>query len=187
MEPGDVLAKFSHLLTLTRVSSLHALVAVSELWLPRLTVGDSVELTIDALPGQTFAGSIGRIHPTVDPATRQGKVEVVLEPVPPGARPGQFCRVHFQSPPFEALMVPFASLQYDAEGEYVMRVDAGDLVHRVAVSTSDGFGERLRVVFGLAAGDRVVVRGLLGLEDGKRVQLNEATDIAGPAAGGVQR
>lgn len=187
VEPGDVLAKFSHLLTLTQPRPLVAEVGVSELWLPRLAVADTVRIRIDALPGQQFDGSIERIHPSVDRSTRQGMVEVVLDPVPDGARPGQFSRVRFESRPFEALLVPFASLQYDSEGEYVMRVDADGRVHRVAVRTGDGYGDRLRVLEGLQPGARVVVRGLLGLKDGATVRVNSVVgatvDAAKPESG----
>lgn len=179
VEPGDVLARFSHLLTLNQPSPLVAKVAVSELWLPRLAVGDTASMRIDALPDTEFSAAIGRIHPGVDPSSLQGVVEVLLEPVPPGARPGQFCRVTFSGPEYQALMLPFASLQYDSEGEYVMRVDADDKVRRVAVETRGGIGDRVEVVSGLAAGDRVVVRGLLGLKDGRAVQI---VPVAPPAA-----
>jgi RND family efflux transporter MFP subunit len=154
------------------------------LWLPYLAVGDQVSLTIDALRGQRFSANIDRIHPGVDRNSRQGVVEVVLEPgsdrVPDGARPGQFCRVTFNSPPLQALLVPFAALQYDSEGEFVMRVDADLKARRVAVKTGDGVGDRLQVLDGLAVGDQLVVRGLLGLRDGSTVSIREAD--SGPAA-----
>ena len=173
VEPGDVLAKFSHLLTLTRPSPLVAKVGVSELWLPYLAVGDKVSLTIDALPGQGFNAKIDRIHPGIDRSSRQGVVEVVLEPVPAGARPGQLCRVTFRSPPLQALLVPFAALQYDSEGEFVMQVGDDGKAHRVAVKTGAGIGDRLQLLAGLQAGDRVVVRGLLGLKDGRAVRVRD--------------
>jgi membrane fusion protein (multidrug efflux system) len=176
VEPGDVAAKFSHLLTLTKPSPLVAEVGVSELWLPHLKVGDRVSLTIDALPGERFSANIDRIHPDVDRNSRQGVVEVVLEPVPAGARPGQFCRVTFRSPPSEALLVPFAALQYDSAGEFVMRVGADGKAHRAAVKTGDGIDDRLQLLQGLQAGDRVVVRGLLGLKDGSVVSIRAGGD-----------
>lgn len=182
VEPGDVLAKFSHLLTLIKPSPLVAKVGVSELWLPHLAVGDPVSLSIDALPGQRFAASIDRIHPAVDPDSRQGVVEVLLDPPPAGARPGQFCRVTFTSPPMQALLVPFAALQYDSGGEFVMRVDDDRKAERVAVKTGDGVGDRLQVLDGLQAGDRVVIRGLLGLKDGSRVSVHQGDGRVGAAA-----
>jgi RND family efflux transporter MFP subunit len=165
------------LLTLIQAAPLIAEVAVSELWLPRLRVGDPVTLGIDALPGRTFTATIGRIHPTVDRSSRQGIVELVLDPVPDGARPGQFCRVTFRAPSHQALLLPFASLQYDSDGEYVMAVGADGKVHRTAVVTGDGYDDRLELRSGLEPGARVVVRGLLGLEDGSLVSIDAAEDL----------
>lgn len=178
-EPGDVLAKFSHLLTLTSPSPLLAEVKVSELWLPNLAVGDEVSLTIDALPGKRFSAAIDRIYPGIDPASRQGVAEVVLDPVPAGARPGQFCRVTFRSPPSPVLLVPFAALQYDSEGEFVMRIGEDDKAQRVAVQTGDGVADQLQVLDGLQAGDRVVVRGLLGLKQGSKVVVRDGDEQPG--------
>jgi len=172
VEPGDVLARFSHLLTLIQAAPLIAEVSVSELWLPRLRVGDSVTLGIDALPGRTFTAIIGRIHPTVDRSSRQGIVELVLDPVPRGARPGQFSRATFQAPSHQALLLPFASLQYDSDGEYVMVVGDDGKAHRTAVVTGDGYDDRLELRSGLEAGAQVVVRGLLGLDDGSTVSID---------------
>ena len=189
VEPGDVLARFSHLLTLSDASTLTAEVGVSELWLPRLHVGAMASVTIDALPGKTYPGRIERIHPGVNRDTRQGLVEVVLNPVPDGARPGQLCRVTFTATGHEALLVPFVALQFDRAGEYVMVAEL-DLesdaegamrARRVNLRTGSGFGERLEVLDGLEPGARVVVRGLLGLKDGDAVSA--APDDSGVDAG----
>ncbi len=95
VQPGDMLARHTQLFTLVDASELLVSVTVPERVLPRLRAGETVEVRIDALGAAHFPARIRRIHPTVDPGTRLGRVEVALESVPPGAAVGQACVVRF--------------------------------------------------------------------------------------------
>ncbi len=170
VEPGDVAPKHTHLLTLVDPSSLVTEVSVSELILPGLKVGDPADVRIDALGNKTYTGRISRIYPTVDPATRQGRLEVALNPVPPGASPGQFCRVTLHTGARPHLVMPLAGLQRDGQGEYVFVLDEANTAHRTAVQSGLRFADLVEIRFGVSSGQRVVVRGFLGLNDGQRVE-----------------
>jgi membrane fusion protein (multidrug efflux system) len=178
-EPGDVVARYTHVLTLTDPASLVTEVSVSELILPELGVGDPVEVRIDALGPEPFPGRVLRLHPALDPRSRRGVVEVALAPVPPGAQAGQFARVTLRTAGRERLLVPFTALQRDRDREVVYRLGAGGRVERVPVRSGERFGTEAEVLEGLAPGDRVVVRGLMGLREGQSVEV--VPGAAGPA------
>jgi membrane fusion protein (multidrug efflux system) len=118
-EPGNVVEKHTHLLTISDPSSLVTEVSLSELILPQVAVDDPVKVTIDALGRAVHNGKILRIHPTLDPVTRRGTVEVEIKPVPNGARPGQLCRVEFTTRIAQRLVIPFRAIRRDDQGEYV--------------------------------------------------------------------
>ncbi len=179
-EPGNVAERFTHLLTLSDPSSLITEVTVSELLLPRLREGDAVQVRIDALGKTGYTGRIKRIHPDLDPLTRRGTVEVELKPVPQGARPGQLCRVRFQSRADTRLTIPFKALRRDAQGEYVFLVDDEQVAHRRSVVSGARLGERMEIKQGLVAGDRIVSRGFLNLKDGLRVRDVSAQKKSSP-------
>jgi RND family efflux transporter MFP subunit len=170
-EPGDAVARFTHLLTLTDDKTLLAALPVSELVLPSLAQGDPVTLSLDALGDTRLKGRILRIHPTVDPVTRQGTIEVVLEDPPPQARPGQLCRVELQLRPQPRLTVPFPALRRDTQGEYVFLYGEDKAVHYTPVVSGLHLGERIEIVTGMSQGKQVVVNGFLGLNDGMKVSL----------------
>lgn len=174
-EPGDAVAEFTHLLTLSATDSLLAEIALSELLLPGLAVNDPVSIRLDALGDREFAGRILRIHPKVDPLTRQGIVEVRLAEPPAEARPGQLCRVHLSLRPRPRLTVPFSALRRDTRGEYVFRLDAGMIARRTAVISGSHLEQRVEILEGLDEGDRVVSNGFLGLADGMPVTTADAT------------
>jgi membrane fusion protein (multidrug efflux system) len=177
VEPGDVVAKHSHLLTLIDPGSLVTEIYVSELLLPHLEPGDPVEVRIDALGNRVFPGRIQRIHPELDRVARQGVVEVALDPVPPGARAGQFARVTLETAEVERMLVPFAAVKRDRDGEFVYRVGEQNEVHRAPVRTGIRTGSQIEILEGLNPGDRIVTRGFLGLSVGKRVKPVEKQDL----------
>jgi RND family efflux transporter MFP subunit len=171
---GDATPKHAHLLTLIDPTRLVTDVDVSELALPNLRVGHTAQVRIDALGAASFPGRILRIHPTLDAATRSGRVEVVLEPLPPGARPGQFCRVTFAAGEEKRLVVPLAALQRDADGEFVFVFRDDGKVHRVGVRSGLRLADRVEIIDGLEADARVVVKGFLELAAGRKVKPIEA-------------
>ena len=175
-EPGDAVAAYTHLLTLFDPQSLVVDLSVSERLLADLDPEATVEVRIDALGDRPFRGRLGRVFPTIDPATGQGRVEVRLEPLPAGALPGQLCRVRLGSPPRERLAVPLAAVRRDRTGSHVYRVEDGKAV-RTPVRTGALLGDAIEILDGLEPGTRIVTRGFLGLADGRAVRE------AGPSDG----
>lgn len=169
IEPGDIATRNQHLLTIIDPDSLIAEVNVSELLLPLLEVGDAVELRIDALGDQRFAGHIKRIHPEVNPVSRQAIVEASFDSIPPLARGGQLARVIFTTPERERLMVPFTSVQRDTKGEYLYLSRDGK-AHKARITTGLRIGDEVSIEQGLQPGDDVIVRGFMNLHEGKAVQ-----------------
>jgi membrane fusion protein (multidrug efflux system) len=135
-----------------------------------LQEGDGVDVRIDALGDGVWPGRIGRIHPTIDPRTRQGTVEVELAPVPPGARAGQLCRATLRTAESRRKVLPFAALRHDREGEYVFVVADGKAQLR-RVRSGLRLANQVEALAGLQDGERVIVRGFLDLSAGKSVSL----------------
>jgi cobalt-zinc-cadmium efflux system membrane fusion protein len=67
-----------HLLTLADTGTLWAMVHVPEAQLPRVRVGQPVQVTVESLPGTTFVGRLTWLPAQVDEHTRmaRGRVEV---------------------------------------------------------------------------------------------------------------
>ncbi|MBY4677502.1 efflux RND transporter periplasmic adaptor subunit [Marinobacterium arenosum] len=179
-ETGNIAERYTHLLTISDQSSLITEVSVSELLINKLKLDDPVELTIDALAGRQspnpLPGRITRIYPNLDPVTRTGTVEIALQPVPVGARPGQLARVRLRTQQAERLLIPFVALRRSSQGEYVFTVDAQQRAQIVPVVTGLRIGDEIEILSGLGPGDQVVVRGFTNLRAGTQVAvvINEA-------------
>ncbi|PVV16429.1 MAG: efflux transporter periplasmic adaptor subunit [gamma proteobacterium symbiont of Ctena orbiculata] len=170
VEPGDVVPRHTHLMTIINPQSLVTSILVSDLLLPQLNTGDPVTVRIDGLGEEPFAGRILRIHPQLDEKTRMGTVEVILDPIPKGARSGQLCRVMLQTARQHRITVPFNALQRDAEGEFVYRLDRQQQAERISVDSGMRIDERVEILQGLETGDRIVTKGFIDLEPGTKVE-----------------
>jgi RND family efflux transporter MFP subunit len=69
------------------------------------------------------------------------------------------------------LMVPRDAVIVRSDGAHVFRVGKGELAERIAVRVGNGNSERVEVTGGLAAGDRVIVRGAERLRPGQAVKI----------------
>lgn len=169
-EPGNVVERMHHVLTVADLSSLVTAVEVSELVLPHLRLDDTANVRIDALGDEVHPGRIVRIFPSLDPVTRRGTVEVELNPVPAGAAPGQLCRVEFTTHARERFVIPFSALRSDDASEYVLVLDAENRARHVAVTSGLRLAEQVEILTGLETGQQVITKGFLGLSPGKQVK-----------------
>ncbi|KRT53640.1 efflux RND transporter periplasmic adaptor subunit [endosymbiont of Ridgeia piscesae] len=174
VEPGDVVPRHTHLLTLIDLNSLITEILVSDLLIPQLKINDPVQVSIDGLGPTLHSGRILRIHPELDPKSRMGRVEILLTPNPKGARPGQLCRVTLSSTQQERLSVPFTALQRDTQGEYLFRVDSQQRAERVTVKSGLHLASRIEISQGIEPGDQVIIKGFLNLRDGSKIKVVEA-------------
>jgi len=169
-EPGNVVERHQHVLTLSDPSLLVTELPVSELILPDLSKGDIARVRIDALGDRVYDGRIVRIHPNLDPVSRRGTIEVVLEPVPAGAAPGQLCRVELSTQPGKRQVIPFSALRRDDSSEYVFVLDEEGKAQRADVSSGLRLAEDIEITQGLRDGQQVITKGFLGLTSGKTVK-----------------
>lgn len=175
LEPGDVAPLHTHLLTLIDPARLKAVVFLSELLAEGLAPGQPVQLRIDALGTRFLAGRLLRLTPGVDTRSLKRRIEIAFTP-PAGALPGQFVRVRLPVRTAARLHVPFLAVRHDSHGAYVYRLDDDGRVRKVRIVTGLQLGEHIAVRQGLAAGERVVVKGFTGLRDGRTVRVAGGDD-----------
>ncbi|MBT8118358.1 MAG: efflux RND transporter periplasmic adaptor subunit [Gammaproteobacteria bacterium] len=180
-EPGDLLAAQSHIHSIIDPSILRLEASLAERWIPLVSINQQVTLLIDALGDRAFKAKIVRIHPTINASTHKGLIEIQLDPVPAGAKVGQFARARVELKATDRLVIPVHSVQYDPQGAYVFRVvesDGGDTVsEKIYIEQGQQFGTLTEVLSALQTGDRIVSRGYLGLRNGKKVTvMNTAGD-----------
>lgn len=144
-------------------------VPVDERLLPRLRVGQQVPVTLDAV-GATLKGQIQRVIPAVDPTTRTGVAQVAL-PEHPQVRSGMHGRARVALGRVPQMQVPEAALVrwYQLTSVYVVGDDSN--AHLRLVRLGESQGDRVEVLAGLSAGERVVLAPPAQLRDGAKVRF----------------
>ena len=174
-DAGDMYAMSAPIYTVEQIVPVKLLVGISETDYTKVKKGDSVEITADALPGQTFNGKVRKIYPTVDPATRTFTVEVVIDNNNSALRPGMFARAKVNFGMNNSVVIPdVAVVKQQGSGErFVYVLNEDNTVTYTKVNLGRRMGAEYEVLEGIADGAKVVIGGQIRLKDGIKVIVNE--------------
>ena len=127
--------------------------------LARVRNGQGVKVTTTAFPGTTFSGRVIFIDTVVNPDSRTVKVRTEV-PNPDGRlKPDMFCNVEIITDVNgTAISVPQAAV-LDDSGKKIVFVAEGNGYKSRQVQLGIQSGDRVEVIDGLKAGDRVVTKG----------------------------
>jgi membrane fusion protein (multidrug efflux system) len=140
-------------------------VADTEAELVRAAVdaGKPVAVQATNAEGRAIGGPapIEFISPRIDDATGTVAIRAALDN-PGGVVPGRIVRAHVTGVEIaNALVIPKRAVVYGATGPYVWTVDGGGMATPTPVELGAFAGNDVVIVHGLAAGNRVIVEGVL--------------------------
>ncbi len=138
---------------------------------PRVRAGQTVVFTIDGLPGRDLRGTVARVDPVANAATRQVGVFVRLPNGDGRVVAGQFAHGRIRTAAAtKALAVPVNALRGDADKSYVLVIDSGTVRRRSVVAGERNDDAGLVIITnGLRAGERVLASAGIELADGTKV------------------
>jgi membrane fusion protein, multidrug efflux system len=163
----------SAIVTVMQVNPLKVMVGVSEHYYPLLKKGMKASIIADVYPGESFSGTIFRIAPTINMATRSFDVEIQVPNRNDLLKPGMFVRVSMDLGVEEAFVVPASSvmMQEGTNTRYVFAERDG-IAKRVEVAIGKRFNDRLEIITeNLEEGERIISEGQARLIDGDRLQI----------------
>jgi len=173
---GDVVAPGAKLFTVIDPSSLRLEGSVSAEAVGRLVPGVPVEFEVQGFADRTFVGSIERVSPAVDPATRQIPVLVSIPNPDRVLLAGLFAEGRVATARRDALVIPLTAVDVGAARPTVLRVNDGKVEEvEVDIGLVDDSAQQVEVVTGLAAGDQVIVGAARDVEPGRAVRIEVAT------------
>jgi len=184
VHPGEYLRVQSPVMVLVRTDRLRARLAVPERWAGWVKDGATVDLHVEAFPGETFQGKISRINPAVAQDSRTFEAEALLANLDGRLKPGFFLQASIPSEKEEkTIFLPESAVNY-RYGVYKVFLLNGNHVSerqiRPAGQTEDERGRRFEVAEGLKPGDRVAVAISGDLHEGSIVR--EQAEGTTPAA-----
>ena len=161
-------------------ANLFKIIDLSRVWidadvfekdLPRVRTGQEVKLKVTAFPESTFSGKVILINSVVDPETRTVKVRTEVANPDGRLKPDMFANVQIVTDLNRAaISIPQSAVLND-EGKTIVFVADSNGYQKRQVQPGIQNNDRVEIVDGLVAGDKVVVKGnYLLLEQSKSGQ-----------------
>lgn len=176
---GDYVKEGQDLVTLEDVSSLKVDFRLPEQLLADLRPGQQVEISSDALPGKSFAGTVDAIDPLIDQSGRAVVLRARIRNPEGQLRPGMFVRTRIiLEERANAMTIPEEAIVPVGADQFVFRVVEGK-AQRVRVTTGLRRDGRVEITGGVQPGDTVITAGQLKVREGSAVATG------GPGPGGA--
>jgi HlyD family secretion protein len=185
-QPGEMVSPVSAgggftrtcICTVVDMNSLEIQVDVNESYINRVRPAQKVTAVLDAYPDWQIPAHVIAVVPTADRQKATVEVRIGFDKLDPRILPDMGVKVTFlreadESPALAAkpaTLAPKAAIVTDNGKTYVFVVK-GDTVERRAVALGGADGDRVEVVAGVRAGDRLVLDPPAGLKDAAKVMV----------------
>jgi RND family efflux transporter MFP subunit len=158
------------LYTVADLSSVWVIADVFEYEAANVRLNQPATLTLTSVPGRAFHGRVSYILPQMDPATRTLKVRIAFENPGLALKPDMYGEVDLQTGGARKLVVPAAAVLNSGEHQRVF-VDRGNgYFEPRAVKIGAQMDNRIEILSGLKAGERIVTSGNFLMDSESRLK-----------------
>lgn len=169
LDEGQEVRERQELIHLPTADSMMVVIRVHESALGKVKLGQSVQISVDALPGRSFTGKVTRIAPLPDAASvfmnpdlKVYDTQIMIDGVFPKIRTGMSCKATILiEDHYDALSVPLQAVVGRA-GETVVYVRNGSNAEPRIVVTGLDNTAMVHILSGIDAGDEVLLTPPLG-------------------------
>ena len=155
---GALVEAGKSLFTLADRSVMWAMLNIPESALARVKVGQTVELRVDSLPGQTFTGKLTWIGAEVDERSRMARARAELANPEGVLKAKMFARARILTRSAEgAMLLPASAIQHMEGKSFVFVKLEEDLFDARAVRLGAKFDGKVEIVEGLKPEEEVAV------------------------------
>lgn len=167
VERGMTVFPGTPLLTVEEEGNYRLEVAVPESLVAKVGVGDTVRVVVDGA-GITASGRIAEVVPAADPASRTftAKVDVAGKEL----RSGMFGRVFLTTGERHGVAVPRSAVVERGALTSLWVVDGRNIARMRLVKPGSLHGDRVEILSGLSAGERVVIGGVERVAEGAEIR-----------------
>lgn len=174
VDPGQFVSTGTPLLSIVDLSTVELVAQAPVSAGALIAVGQTVDVTVDGLAGETFTGEVVRINPIATEGARTIPVYVAIANPDERLLGGMFAIgeviVHETT---DAIAVPPDSIREDRDGEYVLVIEDDTAMRRAVLTGETWRGRLVQIIEGLEAGDTVITAALPEIAPGDAVELVE--------------
>jgi membrane fusion protein (multidrug efflux system) len=184
---GQFLSAGTSFITLQQLDPIYVDFPVPEQSIALLKRGQPLEVSVDGYPGRVFKGEVETVDARVSQDTRNIMVRGLFANSDRVLLPGMFANVAIMAgKPVEAVILPRTAITYSLYGDSVYVIvpvppasggaqaaspsDIAYKVERRSVRIGDVQDDRVAILEGVKAGDKIVTQGQVKLQPGARVR-----------------
>lgn len=188
---GQYVMPGTPVVSLQTLDPIYAEFSVPQFQIGRLSVGQTVELSVETYEAKKFLGTITAINPDVDPVTRNASIQATIENKTKELLPGMFCNVAILlGEKMEVIPVPLTALARAPYGDSIYVVermktpDGRDYlgVAQRFVKTGQTRGDQIAILEGIQPGEEIVTSGIFKLRPGVEVLINNVVQPSNESA-----
>lgn len=146
--------------------------AVPEIYYTAIELGQLIQATARAFPGEIFEGNISGIDAAIDPVTRSILVRALIPNEDRRLRPGMLMTVEIIRGRRDAIVIPEDAVIVEGRDTFVwVASDDGTTAERRIVITGGREPGYVEIVVGLAPGENVITHGGSNLRPGAQISV----------------
>jgi membrane fusion protein, heavy metal efflux system len=153
------------IMTIANLDTIWVTANVPEKDTALVTQGHAVDVVFTAYPGEVFKGRVLFVSDILDPDTRRSKVRIAFQNPDIRLKPNMFANATFMTPKRIVPIVPTTAVVLRNEADQVFVEVAPWIFEARPVEIDFQQGDQAVVAHGLQAGERVVVKGAVLLND----------------------
>ncbi len=153
------------LMTISNLEDVWVTAYVPENLIKSMAKGQSVDIALSAYPKETMQGTIHYLSPLLEPDSHRNKARILFSNPNNKLKPNMYANVSVSIPEEKQIIVPLSALLMNNDTVTVFVEIAPWTFVRKVVELGREDGDKVRILSGLAAGDHVVVRGGVLLND----------------------
>ena len=146
---------------------------IPEKYIPMILLGQEAKVSVDAYPEEEFTGTVTKISPMVDLATRTAAMEIVIGNPQHKLNSGMFAKVNLVIRRHEKASVILKEAFIGKEPDLYVYITEDNKAVLRKITTGIRQGPYYEVTQGLKEGDQVVIMGQQKLRDGASVAPEE--------------
>jgi len=171
-EVGAQVAPGIPLFVIIDLSKVKITVAVTDKDYALIDADDPVEITVDALPGENFAGAINKIGVDADPKTGTFSIEITAPNSGARLKGGMMAHVKIVREVVQgAIVIPQSAVLIRGDERIAFIVGPDDRAARRPLTLGSTLSDDVIITSGLKVGDRLIVRGQHYLQEGSKLSI----------------
>jgi membrane fusion protein (multidrug efflux system) len=187
VDEGQYLSAGTTVFTLQALDSLYLDFNLPQKAINQVKVGQHVEASVDAFPGETFGGVIQALNAKVDSTSRNVQVRALFDNVDRRLAPGMYATLDVAiDRPKAFVTLPQTAIVFNPYGDSLflaVKDETGKLKARqIFVKTGARRGDQIAVMSGVDVGAMVVTAGQIKLHNGSKVIIDNSLAVPDEAS-----